>query len=106
MTGCEGYVESLASGLVAALAVHARLKGLNYEPPPTTTLLGALLAYLRDTTVKRLTPMNVNFGLLPPLENPPRKKVERKVAYAARAAESIEGWAAEHAALLPARSTP
>lgn len=92
MTGCEGYVESLAVGLIAARAIEDRLRGRTFEPPPTTSILGALLAYLRDTTVKRLTPMNVNFGLLPALDQPPRDKRLRKQAYAARAIEAMASW--------------
>ena len=92
MTGCEGYVESLAVGLVAARAIEDRLRGRTFEPPPGTSILGALLAYLRDTTVKRLTPMNVNFGLLPALENAPRDKRTRKQAHTRRAAAAMQAW--------------
>jgi len=92
MTGCEGYVESLAVGLMAARAIEDRLGGRTFAPPPTTSILGALLGYLRDTTVKRLTPMNVNFGLLPALDAPPRDKRVRKQAYAERAMATMEAW--------------
>lgn len=93
ITGCEGYVESLASGLVAALAVEARLSGVEFHPPGPQTMLGSLLGYLRDTTSARPSPMNVNFGLLPPLDPPVRDKRLRKEAYAARALEGIRSWA-------------
>lgn len=92
ITGCEGYVESLASGLVAAIAVDARLRGETFEPPPPDTMLGSLLGYLRDTTSERPSPMNVNFGLLPPLVPHVRDKRLRKEGYAARALESIRAW--------------
>ena len=92
MTGCEGYVESLAVGLIAARALEDRLRGRNFTPPPATSILGALLAYLRDTTVKRLTPMNVNFGLLPPFEQRIRDKRKRKQAHAERAIAAMEAW--------------
>jgi methylenetetrahydrofolate--tRNA-(uracil-5-)-methyltransferase len=92
MTGCEGYVESLSVGLMAARSIEDRLRGRDFEPPPSTTILGALLAYLRDTTVARLTPMNVNFGLVPPLAERVRDKRLRKEAYARRAAEHMEAW--------------
>ena len=94
ITGCEGYVESLATGMVAALAVDCRLRGLEFVAPPGDTMLGSLLAYLRDTTLKRPSPMNVNFGLLPPLDPPVRDKRLRKEAYAERAEASIRTWAA------------
>jgi methylenetetrahydrofolate--tRNA-(uracil-5-)-methyltransferase len=92
MTGCEGYVESLSVGLMAARSIEDRLRGRDFEPPPATTILGALLAYLRDTTVERLTPMNVNFGLVPPLAERVRDKRLRKEAYSRRAAERMEAW--------------
>ena len=92
MTGCEGYVESLAVGLVAARAIEDRARGRVFTPPPATSILGALLAYLRDTTVKRFSPMNVNFGLLPPLDDAPRDKRARKEAYTARAVAAMEAW--------------
>jgi methylenetetrahydrofolate--tRNA-(uracil-5-)-methyltransferase len=92
ITGCEGYVESLATGLVAAIAVDARLSGRTFTPPPADTMLGSLLGYLRDTTNDRPSPMNVNFGLLPPLSTRVRDKRVRKEAYATRSLESIRGW--------------
>ena len=95
MTGCEGYVESLAVGLMAARAIEDRRAGRTFEPPPSTSILGALLGYLRDTTTSRFSPMNVNFGLLPPLDAPPRDKRRRKQAYAVRAIEAMAGWIRE-----------
>ena len=91
-------MESLASGMVAALAVDCRLRGLDFEPPPGDSMLGSLLAYLRDGTVSRPSPMNVNFGLLPPLQPPVPNKRLRKEAYARRAETSIRAWAAGVAA--------
>jgi methylenetetrahydrofolate--tRNA-(uracil-5-)-methyltransferase len=104
ITGCEGYVESLASGLMAALAVDATLKGLEWNPPPGTTLLGGLLGYLRHPAGSRLTPMNVNFGLLPPLDAPPRAKSERKEAYTARARAAMQAWRGDNAELFVGRA--
>ncbi len=103
ITGCEGYVESLASGLMAALSVDCALQARDWSPPPSTTLLGALLAYLRDASGARLSPMNVNFGLLPPLDSPPRAKRERKEAYTQRAREQMSKWR-EHNSWLFERS--
>jgi methylenetetrahydrofolate--tRNA-(uracil-5-)-methyltransferase len=100
MTGCEGYVESLGSGLFAALGLVARHGGHRFVPPPRDTMSGSLLAYLRDESVTRLTPMNVNFGLLPPLADRPRDKRLRKEAYAARALASMREWIAAHPFLL------
>jgi methylenetetrahydrofolate--tRNA-(uracil-5-)-methyltransferase len=92
ITGCEGYVESVASGMVAALAIDARIKGRDFIPPPSESMLGSLQGYLRDTTTDRPSPMNVNFGLLPPLEPHIRDKRLRKEGYAARALEAIQAW--------------
>jgi methylenetetrahydrofolate--tRNA-(uracil-5-)-methyltransferase len=100
LIGGEGYVESLGTGLVAALSIHGRVRGSHFEPPPVETLLGALLAYLRDPTVERISPMNVNFGLLPALENSPRSKQERRQAHAQRALEAMRRWRAAHATLF------
>lgn len=100
MTGCEGYVESLATGLVAALAVTARLRGLAFEPLPSDTMLGSLLAYLRDRSHARPTPMNVNFGLLPPLPDAPRGKRERREAHASRGRASMNRWIGSHGDLF------
>src|SRR5690606_20207411 len=80
MTGCEGYVESLAIGLVAARSIEDRLRGRTFVPPPAESILGALLGYLRDTTTPRFSPMNVNFGLLPALPDAPRDKMQRRIA--------------------------
>jgi methylenetetrahydrofolate--tRNA-(uracil-5-)-methyltransferase len=92
ITGCEGYTESVASGLVAALAVDARARGVDFVPPPRETMLGSLLAYLRDPTNKRPQPMNVNFGLLPPLPERIRDKQQRKLAQSTRATRALENW--------------
>ena len=81
-------------GYHAARAIDAMQRGTSYEPPPTSTLLGGLMAYLREPTSKRLSPMNVNFGLLPPLADPPRKKPERKQAYGVRAQAAMREWLA------------
>ncbi len=92
ITGCEGYMESVASGLVAALSVVHRWQGRQFLPPPRETMLGALLSYLRDQTNSRPQPMNVNFGLLPPLDEPPRNKLQRKQAYVERAGRRMAEW--------------
>jgi methylenetetrahydrofolate--tRNA-(uracil-5-)-methyltransferase len=95
MIGCEGYVESLATGLLAARSIDAALCGRAYEPPPPETMLGSLMAYLRDTTASRLSPMNVNFGLLPPLSGAKQRKSDRKLAYGARALAAMQRWAGQ-----------
>jgi methylenetetrahydrofolate--tRNA-(uracil-5-)-methyltransferase len=96
VTGVEGYVESIASGLWTAWLVAAELRGVPLSPPPRTTLLGALLdGFLFDTTSHRLSPMNVNFGLLPPLLGGPhgrRRKALRIGLLCERALSDLESW--------------
>jgi methylenetetrahydrofolate--tRNA-(uracil-5-)-methyltransferase len=100
MIGCEGYVESIATGMVASLALHARERDLAFAPPPKETILGSLLAYLREDTGQRPSPMNVNFGLLPPLRERIKNKRQRKQALAQRALRAMENWRAEFAPLF------
>ncbi|MDD7341109.1 MAG: FAD-dependent oxidoreductase, partial [Firmicutes bacterium] len=94
MTGVEGYVESTASGFLAAVAMAARLLGK--EPPdfPRETAIGALGLYVSDRTVENFQPMNVNFSIISPLEKRIRKKAEKNLAIANRSLEIIDGLAA------------
>ncbi|MEO5587113.1 MAG: methylenetetrahydrofolate--tRNA-(uracil(54)-C(5))-methyltransferase (FADH(2)-oxidizing) TrmFO [Novosphingobium sp.] len=91
ITGCEGYVESSAVGLLTGLMTAAEIAGRPWEAPPRTTAMGALLAHITgDAEADDYQPMNVNFGLFPPL--PEVKKKQRKEAYTARAKEDLVGW--------------
>jgi len=100
ITGCEGYVESAAMGLMAGMMAAAELDGEPWTSPPRTTALGALLAHITgDAEAETYQPMNVNFGLFPPLTDV-RKKA-RKKAYTDRAKADLGSWLAERA-LLPA----
>ena len=85
MTGVEGYVESAASGLLAALAMASKVQG--NEPPqfPQTTAIGALALYISDERIENFQPMNVNFSIIAPLEQRIRKKAEKNLAIANRA---------------------
>ena len=92
ITGVEGYVESAAIGLLAGRFVAAEVRGQAPTPPPATTALGALLAHISggaDATT--FQPMNINFGLFPPLDGRFRKR-ERRAAYARRALDDLGGW--------------
>lgn len=81
MTGVEGYVESIAGGLATAMHLAAALTGGRLPPWPYTTIIGALHhGFLQDDTAERLTPMNANFGLLPPPDQPVKDKRARKLA--------------------------
>ena len=92
ITGCEGYVESAAVGLLAARFAAAELSGETIASPPPETALGALLAHITGgADADTFQPMNVNFGLMPPL--PERfRKADRKRAYTDRARAALAGW--------------
>ena len=92
ITGCEGYVESAAIGMMAGLMTAAELTGRAWTPPPRTTALGALLSHVTgDAELETYQPMNVNFGLFPPPEPGTRKK-QRKEAYTSRAKTDLAEW--------------
>ncbi len=92
LTGVEGYTESTATGLLAALNLDRMLRGLEPVVPPTTTMLGALYRYLREADAKHFAPMNANFGLVDELPDPPRDKAVKRERYAERALGAIEGF--------------
>lgn len=92
ITGCEGYVESAAIGLIAARFAAAELAGNMLTPPPLQTALGALLGHITGgADAESYQPMNVNFGLFPPLPDGVKKK-ERKLGYTQRAGEYLRDW--------------
>ncbi len=94
ITGCEGYVESAAVGLMAGIMAAAEIGGREWNSPPRTTALGALLAHITgDAEAETYQPMNINFGLFPPLSEV-RKKV-RKEAYTDRAKADLARWVSE-----------
>ncbi|KPF81990.1 methylenetetrahydrofolate--tRNA-(uracil(54)-C(5))-methyltransferase (FADH(2)-oxidizing) TrmFO [Novosphingobium sp. AAP93] len=95
ITGCEGYVESGAVGLLAGLMTAAQVAGRGWSAPPRTSALGALLAHITgDAEAETYQPMNVNFGLFPP-PDPSTKKKQRKEAYTARAKADLAEWLPE-----------
>ncbi|HVV40744.1 MAG TPA: methylenetetrahydrofolate--tRNA-(uracil(54)-C(5))-methyltransferase (FADH(2)-oxidizing) TrmFO [Nitrobacter sp.] len=115
MTGCEGYVESAAVGLFAGLCAAADARAQSLAPPPATTALGALLGHITgghietiDAGPRSFQPMNINFGLFPPLASPPTKKpdgsrlrgnektVARRQAVSARALADLDRWIADN----------
>jgi methylenetetrahydrofolate--tRNA-(uracil-5-)-methyltransferase len=95
MTGVEGYVESMASGLVTAWHLAARVHGIELPGLPPESLTGSLLRdFLFDRTTEKLSPMNVNFGLVPELDTRTHGKRERKAAKARRALTFLGDWLA------------
>ena len=94
ITGCEGYVESAAIGLLAGRFLAAELHGEPRSPPPPETALGALLGHITgNAEAETYQPMNVNFGLFPPVSERLRK-ADRKLAYTSRAREALAAWTA------------
>ncbi len=92
ITGCEGYVESSAVGLFAGIVAAAEILGEDISTPPVTTSLGALLHHITgDAEADSYQPMNVNFGLFPPLAEKVHKKA-RKQAMTTRAREKMLEW--------------
>ena len=92
ITGCEGYVESAAVGILAARFAAAELRGDDLPSPPVESAVGALLGHITGGAhAETFQPMNVNFGLMPPI--PGRtKKAERKKIYTDRARAALAGW--------------
>ncbi|NJM49667.1 MAG: methylenetetrahydrofolate--tRNA-(uracil(54)-C(5))-methyltransferase (FADH(2)-oxidizing) TrmFO [Sphingomonadales bacterium] len=100
ITGCEGYVESAAVGMMAGIMTAAEINGQMIASPPSTTALGALLAHITgDANPTHYQPMNVNFGLFAPLDGRVHKK-ERKKALTARARDDLLHWIHSNAAVL------
>ena len=99
ITGCEGYVESAAIGLLAGMMAAAELTNEAWRSPPRTTALGALLAHITgDAEADTYQPMNVNFGLFPPMSE--IRKMVRKEAYTERAKADLADWIGNRAVEL------
>ena len=115
MTGCEGYVESASIGLIAGLYAAADASGQSLAAPPATTALGSLLGHITGGHIETIEqggrsfqPMNINFGLFPPLAHPPTKKpdgsrlrgnektIAKKQAISARALSDLDRWIADN----------
>jgi methylenetetrahydrofolate--tRNA-(uracil-5-)-methyltransferase len=112
ITGCEGYVESAAIGLITGRMAAAERRGESLAPLPVTTAIGALIGHITgghietiDAGPRSFQPMNVNFGLFPPLASAPKagdghrlrgpeKALAKKRALSARAARDLEAWIA------------
>jgi methylenetetrahydrofolate--tRNA-(uracil-5-)-methyltransferase len=114
MTGCEGYVESASIGLIAGLYAAANARSASLTPPPATTALGSLLGHITGGHIETIEPgtrsfqpMNINFGLFPPLTSPPTRKpdgtrlrgneraVAKRQAITARALADLDRWIAD-----------
>ena len=95
MTGVEGYVESTASGYLAAVAMAAKVQGRPLPDFPKETAIGALGLYISDESIENFQPMNVNFSIIAPLEKRIRKKAEKNLAISQRSLEIIDALTAK-----------
>ena len=94
LTGVEGYTESTATGLLAAINLSRLLSGKEPVLPPPVTMLGALYRHLREADPAHFQPMNANFGLLEELPEPPRDKLKKRALYAERSLAAMHEWIA------------
>jgi methylenetetrahydrofolate--tRNA-(uracil-5-)-methyltransferase len=92
LIGVEGYLESLASGLLAGINAARLVQGREPLRPPAESMLGALLGYVTSADPARFQPMNANFGLLPPLAAAIRDRRMRKLALAERSLGAMDSW--------------
>ncbi len=96
LSGVEGYVECMATGFLAGLAMAARLRGGPFEPPPRTTALGSLVHYVTHADARNYQPANISFDLLPPLQDAPRgiarDRRARRARQCERALADLAGW--------------
>ena len=90
ITGVEGYMESASSGLLAGKNAVCRLKGLPSVTLPRETMMGALSCHVAESASKDFQPMGANFGVMPPLAEPKRDKLERYAALAHRGLQALE----------------
>jgi methylenetetrahydrofolate--tRNA-(uracil-5-)-methyltransferase len=97
---------NVATGLLAGWNAARLLSGEPLLELPATTMLGALCRYITSAEEKHFQPMKANFGLLPPLENPPRAKLERGAALAARAVKQLRDYIADQEGALALPLTP
>ncbi len=92
VSGVEGYVESAASGLLAGRNAASLAQGRAPQPAPRETAIGALAHYVSHADPAHYDPTNITFGIMPPLDNPPKTKHDRQLAMSARALEALASW--------------
>ena len=100
LTGTEGYMEAVASGLFVALAVYAELAGFSAPELPVDTVFGALMEYATNSQTEDYQPMHVNYGIIAPIVPKIRNKSERKAAYASRAMSAAREFVASRSDLF------
>lgn len=96
ITGVEGYMGNIATGLLAGVNAARLPGGFPLLALPPATMLGALITYITQAEMKDFQPMKANFGILPPLEEPGRTRRDRSVQYTRRGQDALETWAREN----------
>ncbi len=96
ITGVEGYIGNIATGLLAGLNVVRQIAGQDLLILPETTMLGALCRYITQADMKDFQPMKANFGIVPPLEQPVKGKRQRAAAYAQRSIDDLQAFIQSH----------
>ncbi len=99
LSGVEGYVESAASGLVAGMNAARLARGLEARPLPRTTAIGALGYYVSHADPRHYDPTNITFGIMPPLDAPPRGRKDRQLAASDRALAALDVWIGQTASV-------
>jgi methylenetetrahydrofolate--tRNA-(uracil-5-)-methyltransferase len=99
LVGVEGYTESIATGLLAGVNLARVLRGEDPAAPPAVTMLGGLMRYVQECAPEHFQPMNANFGLLLPLDQPIRDKRRKRESLAARALAAMDTFATDVLAL-------
>ena len=92
VSGVEGYVESAASGLIAGRNAAALARGETPQAPPRNTAIGSLAYYVSHADPKTYQPTNITHGIMPPLDDPPRDKMKKKLLIAERALADLDVW--------------
>jgi methylenetetrahydrofolate--tRNA-(uracil-5-)-methyltransferase len=92
VSGVEGYVESAASGLLAGRNAALMALGRDPRPAPRETAIGALAHYVSHADPAHYDPTNITFGIMPPLDAPPKAKHDRQLAMSTRALEALAAW--------------
>jgi methylenetetrahydrofolate--tRNA-(uracil-5-)-methyltransferase len=103
ITGVEGYVGNIGTGWLAGVNAARLLKGESLLVLPQTTMLGALCWYVTHAEPSNFEPMKANYGILPPLDDPPRGKRERAAAYSERALRDLAAYIAQERVLCDAQ---
>ncbi len=101
VSGVEGYVESAASGLIAGRNAAAIARGADPQAPPRTTAIGSLAYYVSHADPRNYQPTNITHGIMPPLDQPPRDKMKKKMLIAERALADLDAWQGSAAAVHP-----